>query len=186
MKARNIFIIYQKQRMTADLENLCLEEDDNVVLIWSSFVKNSYALPIQLPIRAFQTKESNNVEEIKEIISGSLVGLSPSNVLFITNDVYCLDLCRHLRSLHGPCRHEPLRPHEFTDKMAMKKAVADAGLSVPKFAQFFPRKLKKNPKSYIADIENHIGYPLVVKPRHEANNVGVEIISEKSRFMSWA
>lgn len=98
----------------------------------------------------------------------------------VTNDEYCLLDCAALRAaLCLPARH-PAGLEAYRDKVAMKERVAAVGVDVPRHVALGAGGAATADR-LIAELE----LPLVVKPRREANNRGVEVIAERAHLAAW-
>ena len=96
-----------------------------------------------------------------------------------TNDEYCLAYCARLRDDLGLESRHPLRLEHYLDKVSMKRALESAGLPVPLWAD-----LDVVPAAG-ASLPSGLSFPVVVKPRQEANSRGVRVIRDRQSWDQW-
>lgn len=101
----------------------------------------------------------------------------------VANDEYCLEACAALRAATGAAPRHPAGLARYRDKVAMKEALAAAGVDVPPHVKLDPVPAAAG---VAADrLAATLGLPLVVKPRREANNRGVEVIAHADALCAW-
>jgi biotin carboxylase len=101
-------------------------------------------------------------------------------VEIVTNDEYCTVECARLRERAGLARRHPAALAAYRDKVAMKSVLARAGVDVPRHVA-----LDAAPAVSADALVAELGLPLVVKPREESNNRGVEVIADRARLDAW-
>lgn len=101
----------------------------------------------------------------------------------VTNDEFCLELCAELRRRLGlPARVE-VPFDSYRDKVAMKRALAAAGVPVPAFLALDP--VPPASEAAVEEVFRTLGPRVVVKPRREANNRGVVPIASREELRRW-
>jgi D-alanine-D-alanine ligase len=68
------------------------------------------------------------------------------------------------------------------DKDAMKKMFAAAGLPIVKHVTFLRSEWKANPKKCTKAIEDHLKYPVFVKPANLGSSVGISKVRERAEL----
>ena len=58
------------------------------------------------------------------------------------------------------------------DKIIMKKVLAESGLPVVDYVNFYSMEYIKDEKKYINEIEEKLSYPVIVKPGNLGSSVG--------------
>ncbi len=96
-----------------------------------------------------------------------------------TNDEYCLTYCARLRDDLGLESRHPLQLDHYLDKVSMKRALESAGLLVPLWAD-----LDVVPAAG-ASLPSDLSFPVVAKPRQEANSRGVRVIRDQDGWNQW-
>jgi hypothetical protein len=131
-------------------------------------------VPVSVPV------ESAPVESWEGRLR-ELAGRGPLEV--VTNDEYCLERCAGLRRRLGlPARLE-VPFDSYRDKVAMKRALADARVPVPAFRALDP--VPPASEGAAAEILAALGPRVVVKPRREANNRGVAALDSSAALARW-
>lgn len=100
----------------------------------------------------------------------------------VTNDEYCLERCAALRRELGLPPRLQISFAAYRDKVLMKDALAAAGLAVPAFLPLDP---VPGGAAATSEIFGALGPRIVVKPRREANNRGVEAIGSVAVLERW-
>ncbi len=98
----------------------------------------------------------------------------------VTNDEYCTVECARLRERAGLTSRHPATLGAYRDKVVMKSVLAEAGVDVPRHLA-----LDEVPDVSADALVSELGLPLVVKPREESNNRGVEVIDGRARLDAW-
>ena len=98
-----------------------------------------------------------------------------------TNDEYCLAAVERLRHEVGLPPQLPPDVLAWTDKVIMKERCAQAGIAVPAHVLLDPVRASADP----AALTDRIGLPLVVKPRRQANNRGVQALHTTGDLQEW-
>jgi hypothetical protein len=98
----------------------------------------------------------------------------------VTNDEYCLEDCAALRILMGSEPRHPASIKRYRDKILMKATLAAAGIDVPSYLSL--ADAGDGARTAVGRILDEVGLPAVVKPRAEANNRGVEVVTTRSRL----
>jgi biotin carboxylase len=93
-----------------------------------------------------------------------------------TNDEYLLGDCARLQQRNGLTGPSPADIAVFTDKMAMKEAVLQAGLRAPSGMALDPDDAAADPEGLARRIEEMCGVPVVLKPRSSANSLDVTVV----------
>lgn len=100
-----------------------------------------------------------------------------------TNDEYLVDLGARLREGHGLPGPNPSSVAIFTDKLAMKQAVQDAGLRSPAGMALDPVEAAADPAGLARRIEATCGLPVVLKPRSSANSLDVSVVRSAAELV---
>lgn len=98
----------------------------------------------------------------------------------VTNDEYCTVECARLRERTGLASRHPATLAAYRDKVVMKSVLREAGVDVPWHIAL------DEARDVSADaLAAELGLPLVVKPREESNNRGVEVIADAAALGAW-
>lgn len=89
---------------------------------------------------------------------------------------YDLVTAARLRAHFGTPGYDLELVDRFKDKIAMKSAVASAGLRVPRF-------LVLTAKTTTREVVATVGLPVIVKPRNGAASEGVELVTDAGRLL---
>lgn len=100
----------------------------------------------------------------------------PVNV--ITNDEYALRDLARVREALGLDRVTPARLDVYLDKTAMKQALQDAGVTVPRWHRL-------PPLTEDVELPDDLDLPCVVKPIVGANSRGVRVVRTTEDWRSW-
>ena len=65
------------------------------------------------------------------------------------------------------------------DKIIMKKVLKESGLPVVDFISFYSMEYIKDEERYLNDIDEKIGYPVIVKPANLGSSVGIKKANDK-------
>ncbi len=101
-----------------------------------------------------------------------------------TNDEYLLGACAGLQQRHGLVGPSPSEVAVFTDKLAMKRAVNDAGIRMPAGLALSPRAAATDPEALASRIVTECGLPVVLKPRSSANSLDVSVVRTRSELVA--
>lgn len=104
-----------------------------------------------------------------------------SRIEVVTNDEYCLEDCAQLRSQLGLARRQSSEVSGYLDKVKMKRSLGRAGIEVPKWSDM---SVVPSPDG-APTLPGGLGYPVVVKPRQEANSRGVRVIRDVAEWLEW-
>jgi biotin carboxylase len=106
-----------------------------------------------------------------------------ARVELVSNDEYCVEDCAALRALLGARARHPEDLTGYRDKVVMKTRLRAAGVDVPPFASLDPVPAA-SPEA-IERLLAALGLPVVVKPRQDSNNRGVEILADRPALATW-
>jgi hypothetical protein len=106
-----------------------------------------------------------------------------AHVELVTNDEYCIEDCAALRAQLGATARHPEDLAGYRDKVAMKTRLRAAGVEVPRFASLDP--VPAPSPELVERLVALVGVPLVVKPRNGSNNLGVEVLADRSALAAW-
>lgn len=101
-----------------------------------------------------------------------------------TNDEYLVEDCARLQRRYGLVGPRPSDVAVFTDKLAMKRAVLDAGLRAPAGLALGSRAAEADPKALARRIEGTCGIPVVLKPGSSANSLDVTVVHTRSELIA--
>lgn len=101
-----------------------------------------------------------------------------------TNDEYLLGDCARLQERYGLAGPRLSDVAVFTDKLAMKRAVLDAGLRAPAGLALSSGDTATDPDAPAREIEETCGLPVVIKPRSSANSLDVTVVRTRSELVA--
>ena len=93
-------------------------------------------------------------------------------------NLYNVSRCREVLGIPGD---RPEVAARFRNKIAMKQALAQAGVNIPKFVALDWTKAAA-PEAYYAELAGTLGSRLVLKPTESAGSFGVRIIDDAAKF----
>ncbi|MDO5716767.1 MAG: D-alanine--D-alanine ligase family protein [Tissierellia bacterium] len=69
------------------------------------------------------------------------------------------------------------------DKVLMKDIYKANGIPVVQYEWFFRRSYEENPDAVVAQIENHLKYPLFVKPSNLGSSIGIAVAHDREELI---
>lgn len=69
------------------------------------------------------------------------------------------------------------------DKIIMKKVLAESGLPVVDYVNFYSMEYIKDEKKYINEIEEKLSYPVIVKPGNLGSSVGIKKAENREKLV---
>lgn len=122
----------------------------------------------------FQTQfdkviEIESLNEIKAKVPGE------ENIKYLTNDEYCLEVCELLN-----LRIDTYKQY-YRNKLKMKDMLSKAKILVPRYIDLCDYKDQKL-ESIVPILADELRFPLVIKPKEEANNRGVSIVYDSNNL----
>ena len=69
------------------------------------------------------------------------------------------------------------------DKIVMKKVMKESGLPVVDYVSFYGMEYNKDEDKFINEIEQKLGYPIIVKPANLGSSVGIKKAKNKQELM---
>ncbi|NUR48695.1 MAG: hypothetical protein HOV71_11210 [Hamadaea sp.] len=162
-----IAVLHARQPLTTDLREVFPEAECVVVSCGEPAVREDVG---GVPPTVIQADRGD--------WAAVLGGIKPDEL--VTNDEYSLADCAGLRDALGMAARLPAYPWKYLDKVTMKRELAAAGITVPRFVAFEPGVARS-----AAEVVARVGLPLVVKPRQEANSRGVRVLSTVAELSEW-
>jgi hypothetical protein len=106
-------------------------------------------------------------------------------VRVLTHDEYSLGVTALLRETLGVegARYDEVR--SFIDKLEMKRALADAGVAVPRHTAFSPHEYRADPRGYVERVGRELSYPVFAKPVDESGSVGTARLETPGELHDW-
>jgi hypothetical protein len=168
MKTTIVFIQY-KQVVRIDMHAYIqsLDERYDTLLLTTEGLRQQYP---EVP-SAFKTVLCYEQLDVT-VISSLLLPYAQNEIVFVSNDEYCLQLCDQLNNRDN--KQDILADH-FVDKVLMKKQLATANVQCPSYMAL-ANCAKIEPNELSEMLIETFGLPLVIKPRNESNNRGVHIV----------
>jgi hypothetical protein len=174
--AQLVFILQARQPLTADPRAALPRPDLRVVLL----AEDGSASPVRedvadLDLEIHRVSMDRWADTIIEISHEQ-----PFDI--ITNDEYCLLTAEALRATFAlPPRH-PRTLSRYLDKVTMKEALAEHGVSTARFAAL---DVVTPDPDLARRLLEELGSPLVAKPRQEANSRGVQVLHTLGDLVDW-
>ncbi|MEV6964758.1 hypothetical protein AB0M47_06535 [Hamadaea sp. NPDC051192] len=162
-----IAVLHARQPLTTDLREVFPEAECVVVSAGEPAVREDAGGEPPQVIRADRGDWAAALAEVR-----------PDEV--VTNDEYALADCAGLRDGLGLAARLPAYPLNYLDKVTMKRELAAAGITVPRFVAFEPVVARVD-----AEVLSRVGLPVVVKPRQEANSRGVRVLHTVAELRDW-
>ncbi|MFF4173277.1 acetyl-CoA carboxylase biotin carboxylase subunit family protein [Streptomyces sp. NPDC001744] len=107
-------------------------------------------------------------------------------VRLLCHDEYALGAVAEARLLAGVPGDRPEQVAPFVDKLAMKAALADAGVRLPKHREWSAADYHRDPGRYAAGLGDDLGWPVFVKPLDESGSVGTAVLRDAAALHAWA
>lgn len=108
------------------------------------------------------------------VITSLLLPYAQNEIVFVSNDEYCLQLCDQLNNRYND---RAILADHFVDKVLMKKQLAQTKINFPNYIPLADYT-QTDPNVLSDMLIETFGLPLVIKPRNESNNRGVHIIQD--------
>ena len=179
--AHDIFVLQSRQLVRCDWSEIAKSHGDHkFVLISSNELKEQS--------RKLAT-HFDDVTFIEEITPTSVINSVravatdrdiESEILFVTNDEYCLDTVNQLRKQYVLPYVSSEQIALYTNKSLMKAAIAEA-VRVPNHYVLTGDSARDN-----AYINEHFSFPIIGKPTVDANNRGVKKVNSILELEEWA
>lgn len=108
------------------------------------------------------------------------------DVALLCHDEYSLRLVADVREKLDIAGDRPEQLECFVDKVAMKQALAGAGVRLPRHLRWDPGAYQEAPVRHVADVIAAVGLPAFVKPTNESGSVGALRVDTAEELHAWA
>ncbi|SCE77517.1 ATP-grasp domain-containing protein [Micromonospora mirobrigensis] len=126
---------------------------------------------------------------LTEAVTTIRAGLDPAerdDIRLLCHDEYSLGTVAQVRADLGIPGDLPHNVRPFVDKLAMKAALRDAGVRLPRHVAWDAEACRTDPEAYLDGIVDRVGLPAFVKPTNESGSVGTRRIDTRADLAEWA
>jgi biotin carboxylase len=113
-------------------------------------------------------------------------GFTPEATRLLCHDEYSLGVVAQVREKLGIPGDRPEELKAFTDKLAMKNALAGRGVRLPRHLAWDRDAYLSEPAAYAEHVAAIVGLPAFVKPVNESGSVGAARIETIEELHTWA
>ncbi|MFF9198379.1 acetyl-CoA carboxylase biotin carboxylase subunit family protein [Streptomyces sp. NPDC014779] len=113
-------------------------------------------------------------------------GFDPAQARLLCHDEYALGTVAQVREKLGIPGDLPASLAPFTDKLAMKAALRDSGVRMPRHTRWDADAYREDPDTYPETVARTVGLPAFVKPVNESGSVGAARLDTLDELRAWA
>lgn len=183
---QTIFILNNTLPMKADLSHITTASRNLVLLCSREGL--SKVVPSQYEyLHLVKIVEPYNLENLLEVYQQikAAFALQDENCRIVTNDEYSVFLAAQMRQELEIEGDLPTLIHPFTNKKALKLALKNSKIRLPKYLIFDPEQYCKTSETYLATAIDKLGFPIFVKPVIGAGSEKTQRIYNLDELRAW-